>query len=115
MEYIGGGKAGTPGNAGKLNETYVFHEITSSPLTAGSWSGPDEKRRRYDIFDEADVDRVGQRNFVALDFKGPLNNRRLEIRYFDSKGDLLNRKAGGGPDEITERSILFANDLKAPR
>jgi len=115
MEYIGGGKPGTPGKAGKLNETYVFHEITSSPLTAGSWSGPNRNGARYDIFDEADVDRVGQRNFVTLDFKGPLANRRLEIRYFDSKGDLLNRKERGGPDEITERSILFANDLKAPR
>lgn len=115
MEYVGGGKPGVPGKAGKKGESYVFHEITSSPMTAGPWSGPDGNGARLDIFDEADVDRVGQRNFVTLDFKGPLDNRRMEIRYFDSDGNLLNRKVGGGPDEITDRSVLFANDLRAPR
>lgn len=115
MEYIGGGMPGVPGKAGKRDQAYVFHEITSSPLTAGPWGGPAKNVARYDIFDEADVDRVGQRNFVTLDFKGPLENRRLEIRYFDSDGNLLNRKEGGGANEITDRSILFANDLKAPR
>ena len=115
MEYIGGGNPGIPGKAGKLDQSYIFHEITSSPLTAGAGSGPARNGARYDIFDESDVDRVGQRNFVTLDFKGPLDNRRIEIRYFDSDGNLLNRKNGGGVDEITDQSVLFANDLKAPR
>ena len=84
-------------------------------MTAGAGSGPARNGARYDIFDESDVDRVGQRNFVTLDFKGPLDNRRIEIRYFDSDGNLLNRKNGGGVDEITDHSVLFANDLKAPR
>ncbi|MEM9160308.1 MAG: alkaline phosphatase D family protein [Verrucomicrobiota bacterium] len=115
LEYIGGGKPSETGKAGKKGERYLFHEITSSPLTSGSWAGPAENDARYDIFDEEDIDRVGQRNFVTLDFKGPLENRRLEIRYFDSDGKLLNRKADGAEDEITEKSILYANDLKAPR
>ena len=115
MEYIGRGNPGVPGKAGKPGETYLFHEITSSPLTAGAWSGPAKNGARYDIFDEAEVDRVGQRNFVTLDFKGPLDNRRLEIRFFDSDGNLLNRKEGGRIDEITDRSVLFANELRSPR
>lgn len=115
LEYTGGGQAGVPGKAGIEGEVYTLHELTSSPLTAGSWAGHETNPYRLDIFDEPDVDRVGQRNFMVLDFKGPLNNRRMEIRYFDSDGNLLNRKAGGDENEITDASTLFANDLKAPQ
>ena len=115
IEYIGGGKPGTPGKAGLKGQRYVMHEITTSPLTSGSWSGSDENPSRYDIFDEPDVDRVGQRNFLVLDFKGPLDNRRMEIRFYDSNGNLLNRKSGGKEDEVTDASTLYANELRAPR
>ncbi len=115
IEYVGGGAPGIPGRAGIKGERYTLHEITTSPLTSGSWEGRRNNQSRYDIFDEPDVDRVGQRNFLVLDFKGPLDNRRMEIRYYDSNGKLLNRKSGGSPDQITDASILYANALKAPR
>jgi len=115
LAYIGGGQPGIAGKAGKLGETYLFHEITTSPLTSGSWAGPKINDARLDIFDEEEVDRVGERNFITLDFKGPLENRRMEIRFFDSEGKLLNRKQGGGEDEVTDESILYSKDLRAPR
>lgn len=115
IEYIGGGEPGTPGKAGIQGEPYIMHEITSSSLTAGSWAGEETNPARLDIFDQPDIDRVGQQNFVTLDFKGPLSDRRMEIRYYDSDGKLLNRKIGGSEDEVTKASILYAKDLKAPR
>lgn len=115
LEYKGGGKPGVPGKAGIKGETYLFHEFTSSSLTSGSWAGDETNSARYDIFDDPEIDRVGRRNFLTLDFKGPLDDRRMEARYYDSNGNLLNQKQNGAPGEITERSIFRANDLKAPR
>lgn len=115
LEYIGGGQAGVPGKAGIEGEVYTLHELTSSSMTAGSWAGHETNPARLDIFDEEDIDRVGQRNFMVLDFKGPLADRRMEVRYFDSNGELLNRKQNGGPDEITNASVFRAEALRAPR
>lgn len=115
FKYTGGGQAGVPGKAGILGEVYTLHELTTSSLTAGSWAGHANNPARLDIFDEEDIDRVGQRNFMTLDFKGPLENRRMELRYFDSDGKLLNRKMNGGENEPTDASLFFANALRAPR
>ncbi|WP_309024915.1 alkaline phosphatase D family protein [Pelagicoccus sp. SDUM812002] len=115
LKYTGGGQPGVPGKAGIEGEVYTLHELTSSSLTAGSWAGSETNPARLDIFDEPDVDRVGQRNFLVMDFKGPLEDRRMEVRYFDSDGKLINRKQGGGPDEITEASIFRAEALRSPR
>ncbi|MDQ8205482.1 alkaline phosphatase D family protein [Pelagicoccus sp. SDUM812003] len=115
LVYKGGGRPGVPGKAGIKGEDYVFYELTSSSLTSGSWAGHENNPARFDIFDDPKVDRVGQRNFMTLDFKGPLKDRRMEVRYFDSDGNLLNRKRGGRPDEITEASIFRAADLRAPK
>lgn len=115
LQYTGGGKPGVPGKAGIKGEVYTLHELTSSSMTAGALAGYETNPARYDIFDEPDVDRVGQRNFMVLDFKGPLDNRRMEVRYFDSDGELLNRKLGGAEDEITDKSVFFADALRAPK
>lgn len=88
----------------------LLHEVTSSPLTAGSWAGHATNPARLDIFPGED-DRVGQRNFVTLDFTGPLSDRRMEIRYWDSDGRLLNKKPDALEGTPTDASILRANDL----
>ncbi len=87
----------------------IFHEVTSSPLTAGSWAGSTVNDARLDIF-PGEMDRVGQRNFVTLDFTGPLDDRRMEIRYWDSDGNLLNQKPGAPAGTPTDASILRAGE-----
>lgn len=115
LTYLGKGKPGKPGLAGIKGREYVMYEITTSSLTAGSWPGAEENDARYDIFDEEDVDRVGQRNFVTLDFEGPLGERRMVIHYWDSAGKLLNQKAGAPKGTVTDASILYAKDLVSPK
>lgn len=88
----------------------VLHEVTSSPLTAGAWAGHSNNPARLDIF-PGDADRAGQRNFVTLDFVGPLDDRRMEIRYWDSDGHLLNQKPDAPEGTPTDASVLKANDL----
>ena len=88
----------------------VFHEVTSSPLTAGSWAGHATNPARLDVF-PGEADRAGQRNFVTLDFTGPLDDRRMEIRFWDSDGKLLNQKPDAPAGRPTDASILRANDL----
>lgn len=85
-------------------------EITSSPLTAGSRAGHKKNDARLDIFD-GEADRVGQNNFVTLDFEGPLSDRRMVIRYWDSDGKLINQKAGAEHGIPTDASIIRANEL----
>jgi alkaline phosphatase D len=93
------------------NQTRIFYEVTSSPLTAGSWAGHSSNSARYDIF-PGEMDRAGQRNFVTLDFMGPLHDRRMEVRFFDSDGNLLNQAPDGDSGSVTPESIIRANDLK---
>ncbi|MGB0371896.1 MAG: alkaline phosphatase D family protein [Opitutales bacterium] len=114
LDYIGGGMPGTPGKAGIPDRSHTLLEVTSSPLTAGSWAGHKENDARYDIFD-GEPDRAGQRNFVTLDFKGPSKERVMEIRYWDSDGNLLNQKEGAAEGVITDKSTIKARDLWAPR
>ncbi len=103
------------GEVNRVEHTYggkrqVLHEVTSSPLTAGSWAGHQSNPARLDLF-PGEADRVGQRNFVTLDFTGPLEDRRMEIRFWDSDGNLLNQKPGAPAGTPTEASILRAADL----
>lgn len=114
LDYAGGGMPGVPGKSGIPGTTHTMLEVTSSPLTAGSWAGHSENDARYDIFD-GEADRVGQRNFATLDFKGKSNDRYMEIRYWDSDGNLLNQKEGADAGVITDKSIIKARDLWAPR
>ncbi len=91
-------------------------DITTSPLTSGSWSGSDAKDNPYrvDIF-PGEADRVAQRNFVTLSFEGSLKKRTMIIRYFDSNGVLLNQDPNGQPGEVTEGSRISIQSLAAPK
>lgn len=116
LVYSGGGRPGTPGRAGSRGVDTVFYEVTTSPLTAGSWSGPEasENPHRLDIF-PGEADRAGQRNFATLSFEGPLNQRRAVVRYYDSDGRLLNQKPGAPAGEVTPESIIEARNTNLGR
>jgi alkaline phosphatase D len=79
--------------------TYPLHDITVSPLTAGThtFSGP-EKNNPYRVFalDE-------KQNYGRLTFTGARGQRKLTIEFLGVKGDKL------GEWSINE------NDLKTPR
>lgn len=92
------------------NQSATLLEVTSSPLTAGAWPGSKSNDARLDIFD-GEADRVGQNNFVTLDFTGPLEDRKMIIKYWDSDGKLLNQKKGAEAGIPTDASIIRANDL----
>jgi alkaline phosphatase D len=113
VELKGGGQAGVPGKAGLKGQSYRFMEVTTSPLTAGSWGGPEKNIHRYDIF-PGEKDTVGVRNFATLSFNGPLDDRHMTIRYYDSDGNLLNQKEGASEGVVTDKSVISANWLKAP-
>jgi alkaline phosphatase D len=111
-----GGGSKEIGKTGIAGEAYTFIELTSSPLTSGSWPGADkeENPNRLDIF-PGEMDRVGQRNFATISFSGPLEDRAMTIRYYDSDGNLLNQQPGAEDGETTPESIIFAKDLIAPQ
>lgn len=113
LELKGGGQAGVPGKAGQLGKAYRFLEVTTSPLTAGPWSGPENNRYRYDLF-PGEKDTVGVRNFATLSFEGPLDDRIMSIRFFDTDGNLLNQKENAAEGVVTDASVISANWLKAP-
>lgn len=107
--YPGGGLTGVPGRYGNPGTDYVFWDITSSSLTAGSWPGAPAERNpyRFDIF-PGETDRAGQRNFATLSFEGPLTERRAIIRFFDSDGNLLNQAPDAPAGTPTEQSVIHA-------
>lgn len=94
---------------------HTLLEITTSPLTSGSWAGADAKQNPYrlDIF-PGEQDRVSVRNFVTLSFEGDLENREMIIRYFDSDGKLLNQDPEGESGEVTAASRISIRTLAAP-
>ena len=92
------------------NISSTLYEVTSSPLTAGASTYGGQNPTRLDIFD-GEEDRITTQNFVTLDFKGPLNDRIMLIRYWDSDGNLLNQKRGAAPGTPTDLSVIHANDL----
>jgi alkaline phosphatase D len=94
-----------------LDKKLPILEVTSSPLTAGAWGGHSTNDARLDIF-PGEMDRVGERNFVTLDFEGPLEDRRMVIRYWDSEGQLLNQKPDAAPGVPTDASIIRAAELR---
>ena len=110
----GGGRSEVPGQAGEAGADYVFHDLTVSPLTSSVNTRKRPNSHRVEIFPDLDTHTIRQRNFAILDFKGPKEDRRMEIRIFDSDGNLLNRRPGGAADEIVEGWTLHANDLQAP-
>jgi alkaline phosphatase D len=114
LELVGGGEPGKPGKAGLAGELYRFVEFTASPLTSGTFYGPDETETRLDIF-PGKMDQVKKRNFATLSFEGPIDDRQMTIRYFDTKGVLLNQKTDDEVGTVTDASIISANWLKAPQ
>lgn len=92
------------------NKSTTLHEVTSSPLTAGVSSMGKNNPARLDVF-EGDQDRILKNNFVTLDFEGPLSQRKMIIRFWDSDGKLLNQKPGADPGTPTDLSVIHANDL----
>jgi alkaline phosphatase D len=103
---------GTRVDGQPAEEDFVFWEVTSSSLTAGSWAGAPAERspNRLDIF-PGEMDRVGQRNFATLSFEGPLTARRAVIRYFDSNGLLLNQDPDAPEGTPTAASIIHSRNL----
>lgn len=97
------------------SKAFTFYDITTSPLTSGSWEGPDAKDVpfRLDIF-PGEMDRIGDRNFAQMFVKGPPDNRRIELHYYDHEGNLLNQKPGTTEGTVTDASVIYAADL-APR
>lgn len=92
------------------NNSSIFYEIISSPLTAGVSPNGRSNSARFDIF-SGKQDRVMEQNFVTLDFQGPLDNRTMTIRYWNSNGDLINQKTGASTGTPTDASVIYANDL----
>jgi len=88
----------------------TMYEVTSSPLTAGASTYGKNNPARLDIF-AGEEDRITTRNFVTLDFRGPLSDRKMLIRYWDSNGNMLNQKNGAEPGTPTDLSVIYANDL----
>lgn len=89
LTYIGGGEPGVPGKAGEAGKAYRFLEVTASPLTSGPTARPRSHANRVDLFPQSDRDFINIRNFTLFDFRGPLDDRRLEVRFFDSAGRRL--------------------------
>jgi alkaline phosphatase D len=70
--------------------TYPLYEFTSSPLTAGVVTNPDEQERSNpDLVPDT---MVTQRNFGMLRLAGPKGNRTLAFESYDAAGTLLWRK-----------------------
>ncbi|NDV61216.1 alkaline phosphatase family protein [Puniceicoccales bacterium CK1056] len=86
---------------------FTVTEFTSSPLTAGPWPGSPAKNNPYrlDIF-PGEADRYGERNFATLTFEGPLWERRVVVRYYDTNGELINQDPDKAPGEPTGESII---------
>ena len=92
------------------NISSTLYEVTSSPLTAGASTYGEHNPARLDIFAGVE-DRITTQNFVTLDFQGPLNDRKMLIRYWDCDGKLLNQKRGADTGTPTDLSVIHANDL----
>ena len=92
------------------NISSTLYEVTSSPLTSGASTYGEKNPARLDIF-AGEEDRITTQNFVTLDFQGPLSDRKMLIRYWDSDGKLLNQKFGADPGTPTDLSVIHANDL----
>ena len=92
------------------NLNSIMYEVASSPLTAGASTYGQNNPARLDIF-AGEEDRITTQNFVTLDFIGPLSDRKMLIRYWDSSGNMLNQKIGAKPGTPTDLSVIYANDL----
>mgnify|MGYP001296456390 CR=1 FL=1 len=114
LEIEGGGEPGKEGKAGIKGKPYRFVEFTSSPLTSGPYRGPEDSKTRWDIF-PGNMDQIKKRNFATLSFTGPLDDRYMTIRYFDTHGSLLNQKEEATQGTVTDKSIFSAKWLKAPQ
>ena len=114
FEATGGGEPGKNGKAELKGKPYRFVEFTSSPLTSRPFSSQHESKTRWDIF-PGKMDQIKERNFATLNFTGPLDDRKMTIRYFDTQGALLNQKEDAKEGTVTDKSIFSAEWLKAPQ
>ena len=53
---IGGGEPGVPGKAGFRGASYIFYDLTVSPLTSGVYEDPAPNPHRVDIFPDSEND-----------------------------------------------------------
>ncbi len=92
-------------------EDFVFHEITSSSLTAGPApaAASEDNPNRLDIF-PGEIDHVAGRNFATLSFEGPLTDRRAVIRYFNADGQMLNQAPDAPEGTPTAESVIRARN-----
>ena len=91
------------------NKNTTLYEVASSPLTAGV-EQEESNPSRLDVF-EGEQDQILKNNFVTLDFEGPLSERKMIIRFWDSDGNLCNQKADAEPGVPTDASVILANEL----
>jgi len=80
--------------------SYPLYELTCSPLTSGARPAGDNERDRPGLVAGT---QIGQRNFCRLDVDGPLRDRRLTVRVFDTNGEAL------------WAQTIQAADLRSPR
>ncbi|MEM9159044.1 MAG: alkaline phosphatase D family protein [Verrucomicrobiota bacterium] len=87
-------------------------ELTVSPLTSSANPHPRQSSRTIDLSPHRAGDSVNQRNFALLDFRGPLEDRVMEIRICDSDGKIINQKDSSQQESLPTAHIIRANDLK---
>lgn len=106
------GYTNKPGEGGWRNVKYTFYDLTVSPLTSGVHSRPTNNTKRVTSFAPTEDGTIRQRNFATLSFSGPLGDRAMTIRIYDSKGKLLNQQPEAPEGEVTPASIIRQAALK---
>lgn len=109
------GYTNKPGEGGWRNVRYTFYDLTVSPLTSGVHTRPAINTKRVTDFAPTEDGTIRQRNFATLSFSGPLGDRIMTIRIYDSSGKLLNQKPDGAEGEVTPVSIIRQTELKVTK
>lgn len=81
---------------------YPLYELTCSPLTSNAYASVDESGNTQLVAGTL----VRERNFCALDFRGPKDQREVVLRSFDVKGELLWERV------ITEAELGYGSQEK---
>lgn len=109
------GYTNKPGEGGWRGVPYTFYDLTVSPLTSGVHSHPTNNTKRVATFAPTEDGSIRQRNFATLSFSGPLGDRAMTIRIYDSKGTLLNQQPDAPVGEVTPASIIRQTALKVSK
>ncbi len=62
---------------------YPLYDFTVSPLTSGAYTNAGENEKNMERVEGSLID---VRNFALMSFRGPYDNRRCELDYFDTRG-----------------------------